>query len=89
MKRRINLVLALMLIAVMLTGCSYSGTGELPSRFITVDESAYVKVAYDSYTNVMYTFTYLHGNPAGFSSCTMLVDEEGRPLLYVPSEYRP
>lgn len=73
-----SLILVVMLI--ILTGCT-DVVAEEEKRFIKIsDEGAYgVSVYYDKQTKVEYA---MRNNDRGGTSLSLLVDAEGKPLLY-------
>lgn len=74
----ISLILTVML--AMLTGCVDSAT-ETEKRFVGIsNEGTYgIKVYYDKQTKVEYA---IKNNSHGGTSLSLLVDAEGKPLLY-------
>lgn len=73
-----SLILVVML--AMLTGCADS-VAETEKRFVEIsNEGAYgVSVYYDKQTKVEYA---MRNNDRGGTSLSLLVDAEGKPLLY-------
>lgn len=79
-------IIAIALMALMLTGCakgeSAEATQEEPedvSRFETVEQIHPWRIVYDKETGVMYAVSIGTYNMGNF---TLLVDAEGNPLIY-------
>lgn len=87
MKKKITAMLSVLLIAIVLSGCKYSQMETTyeedaeapPSMFVEVEKGFDYYVVYHKDTKVMYVASdgaYNHG------TFTLLVDENGDPLLY-------
>lgn len=89
MKKKVFVSL-LISVSVLLTGCEATTVSQNEvkedsvSRFITVEDGYLFDVFYDRHTKVMYTVA-AYGTGSG--QVTLLVDEDGNPLLYNPEEY--
>ena len=73
-------MIIILLMAIMLTGC---GTRSGTSRFIVLEKTNVWLIVADKETGVMYTVSngvYNHG------TFTLLVDENGKPLVWEVSE---
>lgn len=64
---------------VLLTGCSTDINEPENYRFINIYQNGSVRIYYDTETNVEYA---VRDNGYGGTSMTLLVDAEGKPLLY-------
>lgn len=64
---------------VLLTGCSTAINEPENYRFINIYQNGSVRIYYDTETNVEYA---VRDNGHGGTSMTLLVDAEGKPLLY-------
>ncbi len=84
MKRKI----AIALMALMLTGCAKTERVEEAkdvSRFAIVEQTLNWRIVYDKETGVMYAVSFGSYNAGTF---TLLVDAEGKPLIYEGAETR-
>lgn len=63
----------------LLTGCTTAINEPENYRFIKIYENGSVRIYYDKETNVEYA---VRDNGHGGTSMTLLVDAEGKPLLY-------
>lgn len=73
------------LIVSGMTGCNAGAVAaDQEEYFVTVYQSHYYDIVYDSYTKVMYTETTkaAYGTPG---ILTVMVDSDGTPLLYTGS----
>lgn len=88
----IVLIILLTFCLVALTGCTSNGNNEIEPE---IDESRFVKISetkgFDSYTEyilydketlVMYIFIEKYGYKKGFGGLTVMLDADGKPLLY-------
>ena len=64
---------------LLLTGCSTAINEPENYRFIKIYDNDSVKIYYDKETKVEYAVRY---NGHGGTSMTLLVDADGKPLLY-------
>lgn len=78
--KKVILSLILTVMLIVLTGCTDS-VAEEEKRFIKIsDEGTYgIRVYYDKQTKVEYA---MKNNSNGGTSLILLVDAEGKPLLY-------
>lgn len=84
MKNKIKLIMCAMVLAISLTGCNYANVEttydpeqeDIQSMFIKIEESPSWYVAYHRETKVMCVVGDNSGN------FTLLVDENGKPMLY-------
>ena len=81
---------AICIASLIFSGCTLSSTSsdvtveQEETRFGIVEDNYGFDVVYDKYTMVMYSVaTY----GSGTGQLTLLVDENGAPLLYNPEEY--
>lgn len=75
-------IIAIALMALMLTGCTKTERVEEAkdaSRFVTVEQTLKWRIVYDKETGVMYAVSHGIDNQGTF---TLLVDAEGKPLIY-------
>lgn len=84
MKKKIVALILAVLMICSLVGCANievatPNKDEYSSRFIVVEQTSLWVVAYDQHTKVMYAISYSQHN---FGTFTMLVDSDGKPLLY-------
>lgn len=63
---------------MILSGCNVS-MGETEKRFILVSDEGTFRIYYEKSTKVMYSVSNGYYN---FGTVTLLVDQEGKPLLY-------
>lgn len=63
---------------IILSGCTVS-MGETEKRFVFVSDEGNFDVYYDKITKVMYAVSDGYYN---YGTVTLLVDQEGQPLLY-------
>lgn len=79
MKKVIGIVLILIIMLVTLTGCTSESNADTEDLFVEVSYESYFKVIYHKETKVMYAMSYA-GRAWGI--LTLLVDADGKPLLY-------
>lgn len=79
MKNKIILVIVLLATLFCLCGCTNESTAETQKRFIQVSKEDSFYIVYDKETKVMYAESWSSYN---YGSLTVLVDVEGKPLLY-------
>ena len=74
------IIVSLILIGMLfvLNGCDVS-VAETEKRFVLVSKEDYFDVRYDKTTKVMYAVSCC---PQNYGTVTLLVDQEGKPLLY-------
>lgn len=80
--KKIMFVIVLVLLVVILAGCTPTATEEKPkqvSRFVQVERTGVYSVVCDKETKVMYAVSY-HG--AGMGVFTLLVNADGSPQLW-------
>lgn len=80
--KKIILVVVLVFLVVMLSGCAQTVTGTKPehvSRFVQVERGSVYSVVYDKETKVMYAVSY-YGDGSGVF--TLLVNADGSPKLW-------
>lgn len=80
MKNKINLIILLIVIIsslFILTGCT--STAQEESMFVRVSMETYFDVYYHKETKVMYAVSDGYNN---YGTVTVLLDAEGKPLLY-------
>lgn len=80
--KKIILVVVLVFLAVILSGCARTVTETKPervSRFVQVEIGSVYSVVYDKETKVMYAVSY-YG--AGSGVFTLLVNADGSPKLW-------
>lgn len=80
--KKIILVVVLVFLAVILSGCAQTVTETKPervSRFVQVEIGSVYSVVYDKETKVMYAVSY-YG--AGSGVFTLLVNADGSPKLW-------
>lgn len=81
---------AICIASLIFSGCTLSSTSDdVPveqeeTRFGIVEDNYGFGVVYDKYTKVMYSVA---SYGSGTGQLTLLVDENGDPLLYDPKEY--
>ena len=79
MKKVIGIILIIISL-VILTGCTSESTAVIGERFIYIGEGIGAsEIYYDKETKVQYMY-YSHYQRGAFA--TVLVDAEGKPLLY-------
>lgn len=74
----IILSLLSIIMLMILSGCTVS-MGETEKRFVLVSNEGNFDVYYDKITKVMYAVSCRYYN---LGNVTLLVDQEGKPLLY-------
>lgn len=88
MKKKLAILLSTLVLALSLVGCAnatvettYDPDAEelVPSMFIAVETSSSWRIVYHRETKVMYAVSWGSYNSGAF---TLLVDENGDPLLY-------
>lgn len=88
MKKKLAIILSTLVLAVSLVGCSnvtvettYDPDAEelIPSMFVAVEDASIWEIVYHRETKVMYAVSCGSYNCGTF---TLLVDENGDPLLY-------
>lgn len=83
-------ILTMFGITLIFSGCSTTVTQsdteveQTTTRFGIVEDNYGFDVVYDRYTKVMYSVA---SYGSGTGQLTLLVDENGDPLLYNPEEY--
>lgn len=83
-------ILTMFGITLIFSGCSTTVTQsdteveQEETRFEIVEDNYGFDVVYDKYTKVMYSVA---SYGSGTGQLTLLVDENGDPLLYDPKEY--
>lgn len=80
--KKVILILVLVFLAVVLSGCAQTATERKPeqmSRFVQVENTAVYSVVYDKETKVMYAVSY-YGSGSGVF--TLLVNADGSPKLW-------
>ena len=80
--KKIILVVVLVFLAIILSGCAQTVTETKPervSRFVQVEIGSVYSVVYDKETKVMYAVSY-YG--AGSGVFTLLVNADGSPKLW-------
>ena len=81
---------AICIASLIFSGCTLSSTSsdvtveQEETRFGIVEDNYGFDVVYDKYTKVMYSVA---SYGSGTGQLTLLVDENGDPLLYNPEEY--
>lgn len=82
MKKVIGIVLILIIMLVALTGCTSEGQAYSSDRFKKIlDEGTYEMIC-DTKTKVLYLQSTIGGGYQGYGGLTLLVDADGKPLLY-------
>lgn len=71
------IIIFLIVCLFILTGCVETNARE--ERFIEIENYAYYTIFYDKETNVEYI---MRNTGHGGSAYTVLVDQDGKPLLY-------
>lgn len=80
--KRLKLFILTLIIAlglVMLTGCAETESIANNKRFVQVSDEGTFYICYDSKTKVMYAVSNGYYN---YGTVTLLVNEEGKPLLW-------
>ena len=80
--KKTMLIIALVLLAVILSGCVQTTTEERPrqlSKFVQVENGSVYSIVYDKETKVMYAVSH-YG--AGSGVFTLLVNADGSPKLW-------
>lgn len=75
----ILIILVLLSMLFILVGCTTTSNAETQRQFIEVSDEGYFKIVYHKKTKVMYSVSNVAYN---FGNLTLLVDAEGKPLLY-------
>lgn len=89
MKKKIAALISALAAVLILAGCETNevedktADPEKPSRFVLIEKDRSWKIVYDRETKVMYAVSYGSSNRGTF---TLLVDENGDPLLYDAQE---
>lgn len=88
MKKKLAILLSSLVLAFSMAGCAYSEMETTfdveaevlpPSMFVEVERGSDYRVIYHKETKVMYAVSYGGYNQGTF---TLLVDENGDPMLY-------
>lgn len=77
-KKIILIIFIICLVFIPLTCCSELNASK-NSRMILIEKSPGYNIVYDQYTRVMYVVS---NGTYNYGTFTLLVDEEGKPLLY-------
>lgn len=80
--KKITIIIMIVFLAVILSGCAQTTTEARPqqiSRFVRVEQADVYNVVYDKETKVMYAVSY---NGSGSGVFTLLVNADGTPKLW-------
>lgn len=82
MKKVIGIILIIVISLVILTGCTSQSSAVTEERFkVILDENSY-EIICDTETKVLYLQSIRGYFDKGYGGLTVLVDAEGKPLLY-------
>ncbi len=89
MKNRFKLMMAVLVACVLLTGCGakmkresdMKSQGTDVSMFVVLEVGGTYKIVYHQETKVMYAISN-----GGYGTFTVMLDADGKPLLYKESE---
>lgn len=82
-RRRVLIFAITFMLFIGLTACDYAEVEKESSMFIEIEEASYWSVVYHRETKVMYAVSNGYSNSGTF---TLLVDENGKPMLYQAEE---
>jgi hypothetical protein len=80
-----RILITIITATTLLVGCSSISEAETQSRFVTLSFEEDGRVIYDTQTGVEYWSSYGRYNSYNRGTLTMLVDANGKPLIYSPT----